>query len=208
MAGIGVRSGEHLGVLHSATTDGNEDNYTYTAAGVPTQKTFSGMVGQISLGATVGTCTLGESNEPGGGLSRYTGVAMGSGLGGKLEGEALSQGVHHQAPNSATLQKFGRKDKRALNNQTQLAPSAGQPRKQQSSSSRVMAIQRKRQTHSQLSNHQPTELNSNFTQVSSNTKPRVTQSSSSPPHYAHGLAVNSTGQSAAGIAAGGPPDGQ
>ena len=71
-----------------------------------------------------------------------------------------------------------------------------------------LSIQRKRQTHSQLSNHQPTELNSNFTQVSSNTKQRVTQSSSSPPHYAHGLAVNSTGQSAAGIAAGGPADGQ
>jgi hypothetical protein len=118
---------------------------------------------------------------------------MGSGLGSKIDGDGLSQGVHHQAPNSATLQKFGRKDKRALNNQTQLAPSAGPTRKQQSSSSRVMAIQRKRQTHSQLSNHHPTELNSNFTQVSSNTKQRVTQSSNSPPHYAHGLTVNSTG---------------
>ena len=130
MAGIGVRSGEHLGGLHSSTTDGNEDNYTYTAAGMPPQKNFSGMVGKISLGATVGTCTLGESTEAGGGLTRYTGVAMGSGLGGKLDGDGLSQGVHHQAPNSATLQKFGRKDKRALNNQTQLAPSTGQARKQ------------------------------------------------------------------------------
>lgn len=161
MAGIGVRSGEQLGGSHSHTTDGNEDNYTYQAAGIPPQKNFSGMVGKISLGATVGTCTLGESTEAGG-LTRYTGVAMGSGLGGKLDADGLSQGVHHQAPNSATLQKFGRKDKRALNNQTQLAPSAGQVRKQQSSSSRVMAIQRKRQTHSQLANHQPTELNSNF----------------------------------------------
>jgi len=116
MGGMGVRSGEQLGGMHNCGPDGSEDNYTYNAAGMPAQKNFSGVAGKISLGATVGTCTLGESTEGGGGLTRYTGVSMGPGLGGKLDGVGQSLGVHHQAPNSATLQKFGRKDKRALNN--------------------------------------------------------------------------------------------
>ena len=56
-----------------------------------------------------------------------------------------------------------------------------------------MAIQRKWQTHSQMSNHQPTELHSNFTQESSNTKNRFFQSSNSPPPHVQGLTVNSPG---------------
>jgi hypothetical protein len=75
MAGMGVRSGEHLGGMHSNTTDANDDNYTYTAIGVQPQKTFSGMVGKVSLGATMGTHSLGESNDPN--LNRYNGLMIG-----------------------------------------------------------------------------------------------------------------------------------
>lgn len=75
MTGMGVRSGEHLGVIHSNTTDANDDNYTYTAIGMQPQKTFSGMVGKVSLGGTMGTHSLGESNDAN--LNRYTGLMIG-----------------------------------------------------------------------------------------------------------------------------------
>ena len=59
------------------------------------------MVGKISVGATVGTHSLGESNDAN--LNRYTGIVMGQGLGNKIEGDGFNKGVHHHAPNSATL---------------------------------------------------------------------------------------------------------
>ena len=85
---MGVRSGEHLGGMHSNTTDANDDNYTYTAIGVQPQKTFSGMVGKVSLGATMGTHSLGESNDPN--MNRYNGLMIGQGLGSKLESDGFN----------------------------------------------------------------------------------------------------------------------
>ena len=52
------------------------------------KKTFNGMVGKISVGATVGTHSLGESNDAN--LNRYTGIVMGQGLGNKIEGDGFN----------------------------------------------------------------------------------------------------------------------
>lgn len=45
------------------------------------------MVGKISLGATVGTHSLGETNDAN--ISRYTGLVIGQGLGTKLESDGF-----------------------------------------------------------------------------------------------------------------------
>lgn len=49
------------------------------------------MVGKISIGATMGTHSLGEQNDNN--INRYTGLMIGQGLGSKLEVDGLNQAI-------------------------------------------------------------------------------------------------------------------